>query len=152
MTGEIFAGFKGFGALLDMAKSILQISDTAKRNAIVVELTDKIRAAQDAQFALVERVSDLEKELMRFETWEREKQRYQLEKLPPGILVYSLKTDIENGDPPHKICPNCYEQRRKSILQTEWRHGPVEKMYCPACKSDFTSGEYEHSSDSSTPD
>ncbi len=148
MVGEVIAGYKGFRALLDTAKSLLEISDAAKRNTIVVELTDKIRAAQDEQFALVERVNHLEKELTRFENWEREKQRYKHHDFGGSTFAYTLKESEQGGEPPHNLCPNCYDQGHKSILQGSGiSHDKRENFDCPKCKTNYLFGQRQPSPD-----
>ncbi len=143
MASEIVAGLGAFKAMFDLAKGLKDISDATARNAVAIELQEGILTAQAQQAALVERVGELEAEVARFETWEAEKQRYKLQRFEPGVFLWCLKEDAQPPEPGHSLCPNCYEQRCKSILQTEWKSGPIEKMYCPACKSDFTTGEHD---------
>ena len=66
---ETIAGLSAIKTAFDMTKALKDINDAAIRNAAVIELQEKILAAQAAQFALVERVGELEKEVTRFETW-----------------------------------------------------------------------------------
>src|SRR5579864_1037972 len=67
------------------------------------------------------RIDDLEKEVAGFENWETEKQRYQLTDFGGNSFAYSLKPQAANGEPSHRICPNCYERGQKAILQFKFR-------------------------------
>lgn len=124
MVAEIFAGISGFKAMLDIAKSFKDISDSAARQNIAIELREQILSAQETQATLIEKVRTLEAEITRFETWDTERQKYQLKNVAKGATAYVLKKHAREGEPPHWICPNCYQHRKKSILQSA---GPAEK-------------------------
>ena len=144
MASEILAGFGAFKAMLDIAKGLKDISDATIRNAVAIELQEKILIAQEEQSALIERVRELEIQVAEFETWDAEKQRYELTDFGGGTLAYVLKPSVTGVEPPHRICPACYQSGHKSILQSS---GPVatgqKKYACPACKTDFFFGEYK---------
>jgi hypothetical protein len=142
MVGEVFASVTAFKTMFDMAKALKDISDTTIRNAAVVELQEQILGAQVAQAALMERVSFLEKEVTRFETWEAEKQRYKLERLPPGVFVYSLKQDMAAGEPLHYICQTCCQRGKKSVLHSDEPWQGVHHLTCHECKAILDVGEF----------
>lgn len=142
MVGEILAGLSGFKAMLDLAKGLKDINDAATRNAVAIELQEKILSAQAQQAALVEHVRELEEEVARFKTWEAEKQRYKLEALPPGTHVYTLKPDMAAGEPAHHICQTCYQRCKKSILhQSETQNGTYH-LKCNECGTDHRVGHF----------
>ena len=60
MVAEVFAGLGAIKTALDIAKGLKDISDAAARDVAVVELTEKILAAREAQSTLLDRVSELE--------------------------------------------------------------------------------------------
>ena len=134
MVGEAIAGLSAVKTAFDIAKGLKDIDDASRRNAAVIELQEKILTAQSAQAALIERVGYLEKEVARFETWETEKQRYELKDVGMGSLAYSVKDAMRGSEPPHQICAACYEHRKKSILQPgdEAWHSVLK---CPECKT-----------------
>lgn len=117
MIAEGLASLGAFNTIVDMLKGLKSINDAAIRNSVVIELTEKILAAQAAQAALIAEVGKLEKELTRFETWEAEKQRYELYEVKPGRYARRLKETMSNGEIPHDICAQCYNKGVKSILQ-----------------------------------
>lgn len=134
MAAELITGLGVFKTLMDMAKGLKGINDATVRNGAIVELQEKILAAQEQQAALVQRVRDLEKQVTEFEAWDREKERYELTDFGCGTFAYVLKPSMANGETPHRICAHCYQQRRKSILQSHGRFSSGrEKVDCPAC-------------------
>src|SRR5437762_294468 len=118
MVGEVFAGLGAFKSMYDMAKALKDINDATIRNGAVIELQEQILSAQAAQSQLVDHVRTLEKKVADLEAWEAEKKRYQLQRLEPGVFVYSLKPDMAAGEPTHYICQTCYQRGKKSILHS----------------------------------
>jgi hypothetical protein len=141
MAAELIAGLGAIKTAFDLAKGLKDIDDATRRNAAVIELQEKILAAQAAQSALVEQVGELEKQVAGFEAWEAQKQRYQLKDFGGGTFAYELKAEETRGEPLHRICPSCYEKGRRSILQFGAQNGFSQDRYlCPACDNSFDFG------------
>ena len=141
MVSELIASAGVFKTLFDMAKGLKDINDTTVRNRAVVELLEKIITAREQQATALERIGDLEKEVASFETWEREKQRYELKNFGGNTFAYALKASEADGEPPHCICANCYQQDKKSILQSHGSDAFSREMFdCPSCKTRFSLG------------
>jgi len=135
MVGEVLAGLSAIKNAFDIAKGLKDIDDAARRNAAVIELQEKILAAQQAQVALVERIGELEKEVARFETWETQKKRYKLTDYGGGTFAYALKPEEAQGEPPHRICANCYESGHRAVLQFSHESGQQDYFDCLRCKT-----------------
>ena len=107
---------------------------------IILSAQSSALAAQSEQFSLLNKISELEKEVARVKAWEEQKQRYALVSPWQGAVTYALKKASSNAEPPHWICANCYEDGRKSILNdllkipkdAGRRHVGID---CPVCKS-----------------
>lgn len=134
----------------EAAKALIELRDTAKIGQATIELQGKIAAAQQLalaaqqeQAALISQIDDLKKQVVQFEDWEREKQRYEMETLPPGIHMYRLKAGMENGEPPHKICADCYNNRKKSLLHVKSQFKGVTHWQCNSCVFSEKSGRAE---------
>jgi hypothetical protein len=115
----------------------------SEAHSAVIELQEKILSAQETQSALVERVSELEKEVTRLKNWEADKSRYELTEIAPGILALSIKESMRNGEPLHRICANCASEGKKSYLQ---RHpgGPgTYRLRCNVCREEVLIRERE---------
>jgi hypothetical protein len=143
MVAEIYAGLGAFKAAFDIAKGLKDIHDATLRNAAVIELQEKILAAQQSQATLIERIGDLEKQVADFEAWNAEKERYELKTIGVAAFAYMLKPEARRGEPPHFVCTNCYNQRRISVIQYGVpKPGAWAEFSCPACRNKLTpSGE-----------
>jgi hypothetical protein len=141
MAGEILAGLSGFKAMLDIAKGLKDVSDATARNAIAVELQEKILAAQAAQTDLIHQVRELEEKVAKFEAWGREKRRYELTDFGSETFAYILKPDKAEGEPTHRLCANCYQRDNKSILQFRHVTNSKQDSYkCNSCETIFEFG------------
>ncbi len=140
----IMGTISGLKTAGDIVKSLLEIKKISDISGKVAELQAVILAAQSsaieansAQFAMIEEIRALKEEMARIKAWDTEKQRYKLTNPWIGTVVYSLKESMSNGEPPHWICTNCYEDGRKSIL-TQQQDGNSRVSYlCPKCKVSF---------------
>jgi len=138
MAAEFIAGLGAIKTAFDLAKGLKDIDNVARRNAAVIELQEKIFAAQSAQASLVERVGELEKEVANLKAWEGEKERYQLTEVGAGVFAYALKPETQSSEPPHLLCQRCYEDRRKSMLQATQRLDMRRRVHiCPTCKTEL---------------
>jgi hypothetical protein len=125
----------------DIAKAMIGLHDAQAVKAKIIELQTEILSAQQSalsaqsdQFALLERMGQLEKQIAQLEAWEVETQRYQLSDVGMGRLAYTLKPETAGFEPPHSICAACFQHRKKSILQPDmdswW-----STLVCPECKT-----------------
>jgi hypothetical protein len=142
MVGEAIAGLSAFKTMFDMAKALQGIHDATARDRAVIELQKEILAAQAAQTALLQRVGELEKQVAGFETWETEKQRYELKKFGNGF-AFVLKADAQPSETPHEICANCYSRGKKSFLAKRPSNlasqtlGTNRAYRCPECRAEI---------------
>lgn len=136
----------------DLTKSLLELRDAAKISEISIELNGKIAAAQQLaiaaqseQTALVAEINNLKKKIVEFEDWESEKQRYELKAIDRGCFAFMPKPGMENGEPPHWLCANCFENGHKSFLQFKGQvitrsgtRGDTSSYACIRCKDSVT--------------
>ena len=102
-------------------------------------------AAQMAQSALLKQVGELEKEVTDLKAWDAEKEKYHLVELRinvapghGGALAFALKEQAGSSEPIHFLCPDCYQEGRKSILQEEKRvPGMVDILWCNRCGAEI---------------
>jgi hypothetical protein len=141
VTGfEIGLGIKALKSAMDVAKEIKGLNDTAAIHAKIIEMQNLIMEAQASAIdaredhaAQVKRVRDLEEEMARMKAWEAEKQRYELKAPWLGATLYALKPAMYDGEPPHWLCVNCYNQGKKRVLQI-CQHTPAKNIWaCPDC-------------------
>jgi cell division septum initiation protein DivIVA len=130
-------------AATDIASGLVKLKTGAELQAKVAELNAQILSAQTSaiaanaeQFALLEKVRQLEKHIAELEAWNAEKKRYALAELCAGVIAYLVKPEARGGEPVHAICANCYEHGHKSILQ--YRHDPASSdliFECSRCQA-----------------
>ena len=139
----------GLQSATDITKALYQLKTSADVQAKVVELQTAILSAQQSalsanaeQFAMIQRVRELEEELARLNAWEEEKKRYRL--VYPiedsGLAVYAIKESCKGTEQPHWICTKCYGDGRCTILQQSKAKGGNVSVVCPTCKSELDTG------------
>lgn len=128
-------------AAVDVVKGLISLQVTTETQATVFEVQKRLldmqslaMQARDEQSALQQRVHELEAALAKRDDWEREKKRYKLRQVSRGVYVYVVaKSELQPGEPPHSICPSCFEHGQKSVLQiARLAYRPFQ---CPSCKT-----------------
>ncbi len=139
---SITATISGLKTIGDIVNSLLDAKtgsaiDTAVRelNSHLISVQREALAANSAQFAMLEEIRNLKKEIADLKDWETDMQRYQLTKLwDTGGVAYAVKKSMCNAEPPHLICTKCYTDRRKSILNPQ-QNMHRAMLVCPKCNS-----------------
>lgn len=99
-------------AAADIAKTLGALKSISDVQGKLIELQSKILAAQSSALAaqselaaMLQRVSELEKELTRIKAWEDQKDRYKLENAwdQNPALVYKLKSSSKPAETAHWI-------------------------------------------------
>jgi hypothetical protein len=136
VVAETIAGLGAVKTAFDMAKALQNIHETTARDRAVIELQKEILVALTAQSALLESEGVLKKEVTELRAWGADKQRYELKDLGKGFFAYVPKQGMENGEPPHAICANCYQKGFKSVLQNSGHPVIHDRTWdCHACKA-----------------
>lgn len=125
----------------DIAVGLINLKSATDVNTIAVELNQKILAAQHALFeanatqtALVERIRELEGQIAAMKDWDAQKKRYKLVTPYTGVTVYAMQQSMCDGEPPHYICANCFQNNKRSMLaHTTNKEGWVA-IVCAVCK------------------
>jgi hypothetical protein len=139
---EIGLGVKVLKSALDIVKEAKDLTDTAAIKSKLIDMQSLILEAQgnaiEARSAHEEqanRIRDLESEISQFKSWQHERERYELMQLGDGTFAYMLKLAERGNQPPHWLCPNCFEDGKKSLFQRK------SEMYlnahCPRCKAEI---------------
>jgi Zn finger protein HypA/HybF involved in hydrogenase expression len=146
------AAFTSLKLIGDAAKGMIGLKTDTEVRTAVYDIQEKLLSAQQEMFAvnaaqtvMVERIRDLEKQIANMEAWETQKQRYQMASPCAGSTVYALKKSMADGEPPHYLCANCYQQRKPSIMQnaqisSQIRYSGTTCFKCPVCKSETPTG------------
>lgn len=123
-------------AAIDVRDGVMTQGEVFKLQSIIMDAQERVFSANEERATLIERVRELEKQITQFETWDAEKQKYELKQVHRGAFAYVLKPTPENTEPPHWICAACYQRGKKAILQdlTE-KHARDHSWVCPDCKT-----------------
>lgn len=123
---DVTSALSTISAIGELTKLIISGKIDAEVEAKAAELNNAVLSLQGTLFSLQSQNQELlkekdrlESELVKMANWDKEAQRYQLHELCSGVFVYALKEDPDNAEPPHYLCPNCYQEHRKSILQSQ---------------------------------
>jgi hypothetical protein len=140
MLTEIDRALQSLTALKNLVQAKKSMSNFREIRAAVSEVDEKLTTAyivawksQEKQTALIQYISELEKENAELKNWNREAERYQLDQIVTGAFAYSLKPGRENGEPAHYLCTNCFGKREKSILQVNAPGTKAHALNCPRC-------------------
>lgn len=131
-----------------LAKNIADLDEAHAIKVQIGELLAQILSAQESEMrsqeresALTRQVHELEQRIDQMETWNAEKQRYQLTDFGAGTFAYALKPGMENDEPPHRACANCFKKGHISILQFRHHNMMRQDVYnCPSCQNEFDLG------------
>ena len=128
----------------DLTKILIGIKVDENVKAKVAELQAAIMSAQSraldalaAQAAQQEEIRSLKAEAAEREEWLSQAKRYALKQFSGGALCYELKSEEAAGEPAHCICPKCFQERHRSILQMTSKTAGEEMVECPRCKASF---------------
>lgn len=121
---------KGAKAAIDKMEIANQLSDICDR---IIAAQSQTLALQTENLTLIQDKNDLNKKLIEFESWKKTESEYDLTEICHKRFIYVSKKSAESAQPEHWLCPNCWQQKRKSILQGK----PDRQYMCPACKFEF---------------
>jgi hypothetical protein len=134
-------------AASETVQGLVQVRDQIKFGDAVIKLQAQILSAQQGASAaqareaeMIEEIRVLKTRVTELETWEAEKQRYHLERLPPGVFVYSLKPEMVGTEPPHSICQTCYQRGKKSLLHADEPRNGIYHLTCHECSTELRVG------------
>ena len=134
---EMKALIEAIGYTTAVVKTLKGMDDKVKLNEAIFGIQESLMSAQQMALenqqgmtALIEAKGALEKEIATLRAFEAEKARYAMHQTEAGGITYLVKEDARNGEPPHHICANCYQNSIKSVLQKSGL-----SLACPVCNS-----------------
>jgi hypothetical protein len=149
MSNWIDAIISPLKAAGEVAQGLVDIRDTVKFGDAVIKLQGQILAAQQGALSaqtretqMMDEIRALKARVVELETWEAGKKRYQLERLPPGVFIYKLKSGDPSGEPSHSICQTCYQRGKKSVLNSDEPGHGIYHLTCHECGTVLEIGHY----------
>ncbi|HHA1285324.1 TPA: hypothetical protein ACOEFM_002030 [Enterobacter roggenkampii] len=147
MIAELAAAMSAIKETAGLVKVINEAKTDAEVKAATIDLQNKLITLQAECFALgdVIRLRDedaahLKAKIAEFEDFKSEAEGYVLHRTEGGTLVYSKQVAVDNAELVVNACPQCYQQKKISMLQpgieksvkgSYWVH------FCPSCNSEF---------------
>ena len=134
---------KIIGAVNNTVSTVKALRTQAKGGGFPADAVDKIVAlsievseAQMDMTTLKTEILELQRAQKAVDRIEQRKRNYVLSETPMGERVYCLKPDADTGEPPHEVCPDCFQRDQIRILQPR---GTV--LECTTCKTAYRVAE-----------
>ena len=151
---ELVEFTQSFQAVIGGLKVLTSLTDKAKQNGATDEFTRELNTAiinmqsavmdaqamtleaQSEQSRLISELTELREQAKRINDWVNERARYEL--IPRNSnQVYKLREDSrKEGEHMHYLCPICYEDGVKSVLQGSYIIDATDRR-CFRCKLEF---------------
>jgi regulator of replication initiation timing len=137
----IIETFNALKMSADALKSAINLHQQVEIDLKIAELFQKIDGfystileLYEKNTQLIQEKADLEKKLMSYEQWEKEKAKYKLHEIDTQVFVYEYQVSKKNTDPMHYCCAKCMHDDKKSILNFNSELSDGSKhYYCPSC-------------------
>jgi DNA-directed RNA polymerase subunit M/transcription elongation factor TFIIS len=101
----------------------------------IIELQNAMMTMQSQYQALLQEKDQIKQQLIDMEDWNTEAAKYSLHDIESGILIYVLNPSEHATTPPHWLCPRCYNEKYKSILQRTGADSKGMIFYCQKCEN-----------------
>ncbi|HRZ07807.1 MAG TPA: hypothetical protein P5102_17010 [Candidatus Competibacteraceae bacterium] len=76
-------------------------------------------------------IANLKKEIISFEQWDNQKNRYKLYSPWNGAIVYAITEANSNGEPAHWLCAKCFDERKRAFLNHRRnKDSGYEEFFC----------------------
>ena len=155
MTDQILltsAALTAYNHASNIIKSLFELKiDNAvieKLNILSREIQSLYGSNLELQQKLASSVAEIDnfkKQIASLEEWENQKSRYKLYSPWSNAIVYAITEANSSGEPPHWLCTQCFDNRKRSFLNARINKSGYEEFFC-TCGNVVTSyhrGRYE---------
>lgn len=136
--GMVNSGLNGAKTAVGLAKDLRETVNKPDPDVLalrqkVAELQVEIITNKEAYLAVYDALLDLQRKAEQAEKFQLDAARYKMTQTDMGAVVYSLRPECAEGEPPHEICASCFGNDIKSVLQ------PVDfnTLGCGRCGGKF---------------
>lgn len=109
------------------------VSAVAEVNTKLVHFLSIAVEAKEKELTLNRHIEELEKENLKLKDWQREAKRYKLTEIAPSVFARTLKPGMEQSEPAHMLCTNCFYDHPKPILQLHTQGLKTNNYLCQHC-------------------
>jgi conserved hypothetical protein len=146
---SISSGIQAISQIKQLFDALKDGENRLEAQTIQIQLTDAIfnvqqslMEAQQNNYQLQEENRKLSKQLAAIKDWEGIKENYQLHSFSyrdtVGSTVYKLKeSKVSQELPLHYLCPRCFENKIKSMINLERFFSSGRIYACPNCKAEY---------------
>ena len=113
-------------AAVGLLKEIISLNKNSEIKQKIIELQNVMLELQAGMLEMQEEYQKNNAENEPVNDWEKVIKAYELEQVSNGVFLYGSKGEKNK----HYICPNCYEERQKSIIQKQG-----DTYSCVRCKN-----------------
>lgn len=139
IIGVVTSGLTAAKGALDVLQGVKSLGAPSEDDEIVSSVKKRVAEVQDfllrTQALALEILKDkdqFERELLAEREQSNLLNKYSLVEVRKGLHLYqSCQVSDGSGAPVHYACPNCFNQRRVSILQQP--HPTKNEVKCPSC-------------------
>jgi hypothetical protein len=140
---SLAASVKATGELLllvhKMKVTDAVVEKAAELNSHILSLQQDSLTLLAQNQTLLREKAELERKIVDIENWREEAAKYEMLKVAPGFIVYAPKVEIQSAEPFHWICPNCYSNKHKSLIEREGlAHQALARYKCFSCSLKVT--------------
>ena len=100
----------------------------------LITLQSAMLSLQSEHEILQREKNELREELNNLLAWNSTAIQYQLTEICAGVFVYASNSR-EDMCPAHWLCPHCFENKQRSILQLDNKSTEGADYLCPRCKT-----------------
>lgn len=144
MVGPLAEAIGLLDDIVGLVKNVKAVFSKSDVFAALEDLRARLVSAQNENLALqsknrelLEQHCALQEELRRLKDFKLDAKKYVLCNVGTHTHLYAPKKRGKNTDPTHYLCPNCYHDHRKSVLQFSRRELRHDVLACPHCKAEF---------------
>lgn len=124
MLSEITAAISTSKAALELIKSAKDAKGQFQLHEIaiplqqhIIDLQLRVTEVQNRYDELADKNRELKGVLAEHAQWDALAAKYEHTVAETGKHLYALKSEYTKSEPFHWICPRCYEEKKRSILQ-----------------------------------
>lgn len=144
LAQSITAAIQGVNASIDLVKTGLGAKEAAAvmrvEADLLYRLTDvigQLAQAKDAQAALQDELREAKAAIRRRKEFAAQRKRYALRQIGPQTYAYCLKPEAAGDEPPHCVCPRCFDDGIRAILQKARDDYRTTWLKCLHCGAEF---------------
>lgn len=130
---------------LEFVKTAKGFQEDQKVASAVAEVQNSLSSLLGEHIALqklygdaINEMASLKERVREIDDWKVISANYILTDVDNKTFAYALREDVETEEPHHILCPHCYHEEKKSILQfVPETMDTYSKYVCLRCKSEI---------------